>query len=220
MIISESKRGQLENAELLTLKKVFEKNNFECYLAKNKEDAYRIFTLDIFPNISADVISYADSQTMMATGVLDFCREQASVFIDTFDPKLSFRDQIYNRKKALLADLFLTGTNAFTAKGQLVNLDMVGNRTAALTFGPRNVVLFIGVNKQTPDLDSAMERVQKYAAPRNATRHQGFNTPCVKTGECHDCNSPQRLCNTWTITEKSFPKGRIKIILINQELGI
>lgn len=210
----------LDELRLLQLKKAFEKNNFECYLAQNVREAYEIFVRDIFPNVRSETVAYADSQTMIATGVLAYCREHAATFIDTFDPGLTYRDQIYQRKQALLADLFLTGTNAFTAKGQLINLDMVGNRTAALAFGPRIIVLFIGINKLAPDLESAMERVHKYAAPRNAARHHGFNTPCVKIGECHDCYSPQRICNTWNITEKSFPKGRIKIILINENLGI
>ena len=210
----------LDKSKLEQLKKAFEKNNFECHIAQTPEEAYTIFVRDIFPNVKSETVSYADSQTMMTTGVLEFCRENAAMFIDTFCSQIAYRDQIYLRKQALLSDLFLTGTNAFTEKGQLVNLDMVGNRTAALAFGPRNVVLFIGINKLTPDLEAAMERVHKYAAPRNAARHQGFNTPCVKTGECLDCYSPQRICNTWTITEKSYPKGRIKIILINQSLGL
>ena len=102
----------------------------------------------------------------------------------------------------------------------LVNLDMVGNRVAGITFGPRHVVLFIGRNKIVPTLDDAMQRVKNYAAPANAIRHPGLKTPCMKTAVCANCSSPDRICNTWCITEKSFPKGRIKIILINQDLGL
>lgn len=115
--------------------------------------------------------------------------------------------------------MFLTGTNAVTVKGQLVNLDMTGNRVAGITFGPENVVLFIGVNKIVDNIDNAIDRVKTIAAPMNAKRHADFKTPCQTTGACIDCKSPKRLCNIWTITEKSYPAGRIKIILISEKLG-
>jgi len=109
-------------------------------------------------------------------------------------------------------------TNALTETGILVNLDGWGNRVAGLTYGPKYVIVTVGRNKIVPDLDSAMYRIKNYAAPVNAMR---FNTktPCVKTSFCKDCKSQDRICSTWTITEKSFPKGRIKVILINEELG-
>ena len=120
--------------------------------------------------------------------------------------------------------MFITGTNAVTQKGQLVNLDMVGNRVAAITFGPKHVVIMMGRNKIAPDLDSAMDRVRNYAAPVNAIRHHvehpELDPPCVETAVCSNCSSPMRICNTWTITEKSFPPGRIKIVLINEDLGL
>lgn len=119
-------------------------------------------------------------------------------------------------RRALLSDLFLTGTNAVTSCGRLVNLDMIGNRTAAISFGPKKVVLFVGQNKIVPDLASAIDRIKNHAAPLNARRH-GFNTPCAKSGRCHDCTSGQRICNSWSIVDKCFPVGRIKIILIEGE---
>jgi hypothetical protein len=114
--------------------------------------------------------------------------------------------------------MFFTGTNALLETGVLVNLDMVGNRVAALTFGPRRVVVLAGRNKIVPDLEAAERRIKEYAAPINAVR-LAKRTPCVKTFRCHDCRSPDRICNTWTITEKSFPKARITVVLINQDLG-
>ncbi len=117
---------------------------------------------------------------------------------------MSRKQKIYWRRQALLTDLFLTGSNALTQKGQLVNLDMIGNRVGGITFGPKHVVLFIGINKITANLEEAMHRVRTIAAPRNAIRHEGFRTPCHKTGVCMDCNSPDRICNVWTITEKEL----------------
>lgn len=116
-------------------------------------------------------------------------------------------------------DLFLTGSNAVTESGILVNLDMIGNRVAALIFGPKYVLIVVGRNKLVPDLERGMARVKNVAAPLNAIRHN-CKTPCVTTSFCHDCQSPDRICNTWMITEKAYPKGRIKVVLINEDLGL
>jgi hypothetical protein len=105
-----------------------------------------------------------------------------------------------------------------TETGQLVNLDMYGNRIAAITFGPKHVIILVGRNKIVADMEEAVSRIKNYAAPVNAMR-LGKKTPCAKSGLCEDCKSPDRICNTWTITEKSFPKGRVKIVLINEDLG-
>jgi hypothetical protein len=96
---------------------------------------------------------------------------------------------------------------------------MIGNRVGTLTFGPKVVIVMIGRNKLVSDLDPAMTRIRQYAAPANVLKLDK-KTPCAKTGRCHDCSTPDRICNYWTVTEKSFPKGRIKVILINQDLGL
>jgi Fe-S-cluster-containing hydrogenase component 2 len=88
-----------------------------------------------------------------------------------------------------------------------------------MVFGPKWVVIMVGRNKIVSDLEQAMDRIKNLAAPANAIRHEQ-KTPCVKTSYCMDCNSPARICNIWTIHEKSYPKGRIKVILINQDLGL
>ena len=114
--------------------------------------------------------------------------------------------------------MYITGTNALTYNGHLINLDGMGNRVAALTFGPKYVVLLIGRNKIVPDLEKAISRIKEYSAPVNTVR-LGKNTPCAKSMQCEDCNSPERICNTWTITEKSNPPKRVKIVLLNTEIG-
>ena len=139
--------------------------------------------------------------------------------LDTYDKSLSIEEKTEMRRQALLTDLFITGTNAVTEDGFLVNLDMIGNRIGALTFGPKNVLVLVGRNKIVADVESAVSRIKEYVAPTNAIRLD-MKTPCVKTGECADCNSSARICNTWTITEKSFPKKRVKIILINEDMGL
>ncbi|MDP4185344.1 MAG: lactate utilization protein [Bacteroidota bacterium] len=214
--------NQTNNQSVLeAYKKALRKNNFEVFIVENHEEASLLFFDQILPNINPGIISWGDSMTMHATGVIERIRKnEAYAIIDTFDKTISREDQIERRRQALQSDLFITGTNAVTEKGQLVNLDMIGNRVTGITFGPKDVVLFIGKNKFVKNLDDAMTRIRTISAPLNMKRHPLFKAPCQVTGTCHDCCSPQRICNTWTITEKSYPKGRIKIILINEDLGL
>lgn len=197
------------------------KNNFEPYQADNAEHALQLFKENIIPDIEVASASWGDSLSLKETGILDHLKADNSVkFIDTFEPGIPRQEIMERRRQALLVDLFLTGSNGVTEDGCLVNLDMVGNRVGGITFGPRFVVLVIGRNKIVKDLESAMARIKSFAAPMNAIRHEGWKTPCIKTSFCMDCKSPDRICNTWVITQKSYPKKRIKIILVNQDLGL
>lgn len=196
------------------------KNNFDVFFAENTFSAKDIFLNKILPGINFTTISYADSITMKKTGVLEEVKNNNNYkFIETFDHEMSREERMGQRRIALNSDLFLTGTNAITEDGHLVNLDMVGNRVAAITFGPKSVVLFVGVNKIVKNLEEAIKRIKNISAPLNAKRHTNFKLPCQKTGVCQDCNCPDRICNTWTITEKSYPKKRIKVLLLDEELG-
>jgi L-lactate utilization protein LutB len=196
-------------------------NNFTTYLASDRRDAKRIALEAILPGIEAKTASWGDSMTLHATEILEEIKRNPEIdVIETFAENVPRGELIERRRQALLTDLFFTGSNAVTETGQLVNLDMIGNRTGAITFGPLNVIIFAGRNKIVPDVAAAMERIKSYAAPANAIRHSGWKTPCRKTSYCADCKSPDRICNTWTITEKSFPKGRIRVVLINEDLGL
>ena len=195
-------------------------NGFDVWFANDHIEAERVFWEEIFNRINPDTVSWGDSMTLHSLGIIaKLSQLEGTLLIETFGEHLSWREQIYNRKKALTCHMFLTGTNAVTVKGQLVNLDMIGNRVAGIAFGPKNVVIFVGVNKIVGSIDEAMNRIKSIAAPMNAKRHIDLKTPCQITGRCIDCCSPQRICNTWMITEKSYPVGRIKIILINESLG-
>ena len=202
------------------LKEVLEENNFEVFIAEDTAQAKGIVLEQIFPSTGAKSVSWGGSMTYLATGIYEAMKAKAGVdILDTFDKSLTPEASYELRRKSLLTDLFITGTNAVTEEGQLVNLDMIGNRACAVNFGPKQVIVLIGRNKVVADLDEAMVRVKNYAAPANAMRLDK-KTPCVKTAYCEECRSPERICNVWTITEKSFPKGRIKIVLINQDLGL
>lgn len=203
------------------LKTALESNNFEVFLAEDRQAAGRIVMEDIIPGLDAKTISWGGSMTFQAADGLYERLKGSPDFevLDTFNKNIPGPEMLERRRKALLVDLFITGTNAITESGQLVNLDMIGNRIGALTFGPRWVIILVGRNKLVANLDEAMYRIKNYVAPANSMRLDK-KTPCVKTSFCDECKSPDRICNTWTITEKSFPKGRVKIVLINEDLGL
>lgn len=126
------------------------------------------------------------------------------------------RDQM--AKACLTANVFITGANALSLDGQMVNIDGTGNRVAATVFGPDSVVVIVGMNKVTDDLDSAITRARTVAAPINQQRF-GLNNPCTVTGTCADCKSETCICNHIVVTRHCRPVGRIKFILVGEELG-
>ena len=196
------------------------KNNFGAFIAETPSDAKKIIIDLILPEIDIKSVSWGDSLTLYATGILPYFREKSEInLIETFGEKISRDKSMERRREAILTDLFFTGTNAVIESGMLVNLDMIGNRVGGITFGPKFVVIVVGRNKIVSNLEEAMNRIKNIAAPANAIRH-AKNTPCAKTSYCMDCKSPDRICNIWTIHEKSYPKGRIKVILINRDLGL
>ncbi len=204
---------------LQKLKDVLTANNFDVYVADNKDLAKKIAYDTIIPGIAPRTISWGGSLTFVGTRLYEALKNDPRyTVLDTYDKSLSPEQSVQRRRESLLVDLFVTGTNAVTENGHLVNLDMIGNRVAALTFGPKRVLLFIGRNKIVPDREAAMERIKHYAAPVNVIRLEK-KCPCGKTGRCENCSSPDRICNTWTITEKSFPKHRVTIVLINEDMG-
>jgi hypothetical protein len=138
--------------------------------------------------------------------------------IDPYQPQLKPEEGLELRRQGLAADVMVAGTNAITLDGKLVNLDGMGNRLAAMAFGPKKVILLVGMNKVAPDLESAMARVKHRAAPINNIRY-GLKNPCVETGLCSDCKTPTRICNMWSIIEGHMIEKRIHVKLIGENLG-
>ena len=201
------------------LKEKLEENNFEAHVADSLESVPRIVQEEILAKLEVKTLSWGGSTSFVQSGLYEQLKDDSRYeVLDTYDKSLSPEEVLERRRQSLLVDLFITGTNAVTEDGMLVNLDMIGNRVGAIAFGPKQVILIIGRNKIVPDLEAAFLRVKDYAAPVNTMRLDK-KTPCVKTGRCEDCKSPDRICNHWTITEKSFPKGRIKIVLVDEDLG-
>ncbi len=186
--------------------------------------------------------SFAETAEQAKTEILEMIQEGSTVFrngtmtavgmrlwdaiaalpgvklIDPYAQGLTPEQGLELRRKGLTADVMIAGSNAITMDGKLVNLDGMGNRVAAMTFGPRKVILVVGMNKVVPDLETAMARVKHYAAPVNAIR-LGLKNPCVEDGLCHDCRSEQRICNMWSVIEGHMIKGRIHVKLIGEPLG-
>jgi hypothetical protein len=207
--------------------KALEKNNFEAHVVQGGDDARELVLGTLLPALveahpahgEPFRISYGGMATLAECGLHAALLELPGVeVLDTWAPGLTPEEKNELRRRALLVDLFFTSTNALTMDGTLVNLDMIGNRVGALGFGPRHVVVIAGRNKLVADRDAAVARIKEYAAPVNATR-LNKKTPCVKAGRCMDCKSPERICNVWTVHEKSFPAGRVKVVLVNEDLG-
>jgi len=220
--IFQEKRDLEMNPQIESTLSALQKRHIIGLFAEDSEEA-KAKILSLIPKDA--VVGVGDSTANRQIGVLAALRERGTKVLNPFEPKEPDMDVEDHRrwrgkivKEATLCDVFLTGTNAVTETGQLVNLDMIGNRICALTFGPKWVIVVVGRNKIAADLDEAMFRVKNYVAPINSMRLDK-KTPCVKTSYCEECKSPERICNTWTITEKSFPKGRVKVVLINEDMG-
>ena len=213
------KLTQFHKARLVQAAKALQKNNFAAHVVDTAQEAKKLVVETLIPGLKPQSVSFGGSMTIVDSGLYEAVKALPGVKIfDTYDYSLPPADMIELRRQALLCDLFLTSTNAVTEQGALVNLDGSGNRVASLTFGPKKVIVLAGRNKLCSDEFSAMERIRDIAAPVNAAR-LSKKTPCVATSRCEDCPSPERICNTWTITVKSAPKERTTVILINEDLG-
>ena len=162
-------------------------------------------------------VGLGGSMTLADLGVVDRLRSGPYKLIDRYAaPNWDATMACY--REALLSDVFVTGVNAITRKGELVCMDSSGNRVAAMIFGPAKVVVVAGVNKVVEDLDEAFERCRRIA-PLNC-RRLGHATPCAESGRCSDCLIPERMCNyTGIIHHGLKEKDRIHVLLIAEELG-
>ena len=160
---------------------------------------------------------FGGSMTLADIGMLDTLREGHFNLLDR--STANNQDEVLAiYQKSFAADTYFMSTNAITIDGQLVNIDGNGNRVAALIYGPKQVIIMAGMNKVATNVEEAINRVQNFASPANTQRlHK--NTPCNKTGYCHDCQSEDCICSNTVITRRSGTKDRIKVILIGEVLG-
>jgi len=158
------------------------------------------------------------SWTLKQLGILDKLAERGNTVFDHNRPGISAAEAMELRRRQMTSDVFLTGTNAVTVDGKLVNTDAAGNRVAAMIFGPKKVIIVAGVNKIVRDLDEAENRIKYYAAPINNKR-LGRPNPCVTTGECMDCQGPTRICNVTTVMSKKPMATDVTVIIVGEDLG-
>ncbi len=188
----------------------------EASYAETAEQA-RQEILDMIPDGAS--VYRCGSKTLAEIGFWEALGSKSGVqVINPMVPGAAPEDIMRERIRGISADYLVTGSNALTLDGRLVNLDRTGNRVAAMIFGPKKVILAVGMNKIEPTLETALARVKTKAAPVTASM-VGAKTPCIADGQCHDCRVPDRLCNSWSIIEGQLFEGRIHVKLIGEDLG-
>lgn len=191
------------------------KRQFEAYYVSNKEEV-AAKVLELIP--SNHSVSWGGVTTADQLGIKELLKNKGYELIDRDSAKNpDEREEIMH--KALNCGTFLMSSNAITETGELYNIDGKGNRVAALCYGPKNILVIAGMNKIVPDMQAAYSKVRHYTSPVNAMRFCDA-TPCAKTGECGDCLSAQTICCQMVETRFCKPAGRIKIILVGEDLGI
>lgn len=196
------------------LVKNLKKRHFDAVYCKTKEDALQQ-ALAWIPEGST--VGWGGATSAQQLGLTQAVGEGNYKVLDRDKCKTAEeREQI--ARQCLLADVFITGANALSLDGQMVNIDGNGNRVSAIVYGPRSVVVITGMNKVTDTLESAVIRARTVAAPINQQRF-GLDNPCTVTGCCADCKSETCICNHIVVTRHCRPAGRIKFILVGEELG-
>lgn len=210
------------------LKKTVEslkKNRFDARFANTIQKAREII-LDMIP-VSA-VVGIADSVTLRQVGAIEGLLRRGNKIINPFTPEMTkdidknpaqLKLFLATLRKTFGTDVFITGSNAVTEDGKIVNIDGAGNRVAGIIYAAPKVILTVGSNKIVKDVDAALYRIKNVIAPVHA-RQKNYPTPCAKTGKCADCNSPQRICNVTMIMEKKPYHAKISVIIIDDDLGL
>ncbi len=191
------------------------KHKFDAHYVESSTDA-RDLILSMTDNFGT--FGFGGSDTTENLGIKEALKAKGKTLYDHNDATLSFEEKLDYRLKQGSCDCFLLSANGISETGEIVNVDGVGNRTNAMSFGPSKVIIVAGVNKVAPDLASAMQRIRDVAAPMRA-KSLGMDTPCAETGICTDCNAPMRICNITTILHRKPMLTDISVILINEELG-
>lgn len=196
-----------------TVVTALKKRHFDAYYCQTREEAVQK-VLELVPE--TDVVGWGGSATLDELELLDLIRKRNPV-IDRYAAPTR-EEQTELMRKALLSDTFLMSSNAISADGQLYNIDGTGNRLAALIFGPKSVIVVAGMNKVTKTIEDAEARVRNLAAPANAQRFD-LPAPCCITGNCGDCLSSRSICASMVRTRICRPAGKIKVVLVGDNLG-
>lgn len=202
------KRGQV-------LLKNLQSHHFEAYYCADREAALKK-ALELIPKGAS--VGWGGAMSAQQIGLIDAVKAGDYQAIDR-DKATGPAEREMAMKRCLTADVFLTGANALSLDGQMVNIDGNGNRVAAIVYGPGSILVVAGMNKVADTLESAVQRARTIAAPMNMQRFAALQTPCQITGRCADCKSEDCICNQLLITRNARPAGRIKVILVGEDLG-
>ena len=202
-----NKRGEI-------LVKNLRSRHYDAYYCETKSDALAK-ALELIPK--GATVGWGGAMSAKQIGLLDAVNAGDYNAIDR-DKTSTPEERKKAMKSCLLADVFITGANALSLDGQMVNIDGVGNRVAAIVYGPESILVIAGMNKVMDTLEAAVIRARTIAAPMNKQRFPQ-QTPCEVTGTCGDCKSEGCICNQILITRNSKPAGRIKVILVGEDLG-
>ena len=190
--------------------------HYEAFFCPTAQEAVEKIT-GMIPEGSS--VTWGGSMTIRDMGLTKALHNKDGLDIWDRDlaPSREEAQEIYRR--AFYADYYLSSVNAMSEDGEIVNIDGNGNRVAAITFGPKRVILVVGINKVAQNLDAAISRARSLAAPVNMMRFADLNTPCKNDGMCHDCKSPDSICNYIQIMRNSHPVGRHIVVIVGEELG-
>jgi L-lactate utilization protein LutB len=222
-MMKEDPMGQTEDLTFWTHEQKCEKavealgqNGFTALYCRTTQEA-RDYILQ--EAATAQSVGFGGSRTIVDLNVQAELAEQGKEILNHGIPGLAPEAKMTVMRRQLTCDLFLTSSNAVTLSGWLVNIDGNGNRVAALTFGPKQVIVVVGRNKLVEgNLQAAIDRIKNYAAPPNA-RRLNLNTPCAKTGFCSNCSSPDRICRITTVIDRKSKTMDIRVLVVNADLG-
>ncbi len=189
--------------------------HFEAYYCANQQEALKK-ALELIPEGAS--VGWGGAMSAEQIGLMDALRKGDYRPLDRGACKTQEEKDIVARE-SMFADVFLTGANALSIDGQMVNIDGTGNRVAATIYGPKSVLVIAGMNKVCDSLEDAFRRARTVAAPMNKQRFNNA-TPCEVTGTCADCKAEGCICNQIVITRHCRPAGRIKFILVGEDLGL
>lgn len=197
------------------LVKNLKSRHFDAYYCPTKKDALAK-ALELIPEGAS--VGWGGVMSAHQIGLVEALNAGNYRAIDR-DKCATPEEKLQAAKDSMFADVFLTGANALSLDGEMVNIDGTGNRVAAIVYGPKEVLVIAGMNKVTDTLEDAITRARTVAAPLNQQRFQ-LNNPCTVTGTCADCKSETCICNQILITRHCRPVGRIKFILVGEDLGL
>ena len=189
--------------------------HFDAYYCATKKEALAT-ALSLMPEGSS--VGWGGAMSCEQIGLMDAIRSGNYKAYDR--ERCAPEDRERLAMDCLGADFFLTGANGLSLTGEMVNIDGTGNRVAAIVYGPKNVIVVAGMNKVEDTLESAITRARTVAAPMNQQRFLREHNPCTVTGACADCKSETCICNQILVTRHCRPVGRIKFILVGEELGL